>query len=254
MRLPAFAVLAFLAPAAAHADLPGPVPVPARYGDFDHDTLAVTWQPGFCTSGPGCLPDQPHGAAIGLHGLWASRPSMLRRQGVTEQQWWQAGCDDLAPHASATPRLSPQLERRIAVLMPHLRRSLLAHEYGKHVACFGFSPEVFFAFEIAMRDAVAFGPWAMWLGGEAGHTVRHADATREFTRDFHTSHPRAVQFRCDHDHAGHVVLTQMWITLRPDRLADFPEPETLVDAPVPQDNCPASFGVPTWAAQAPEPK
>ena len=246
MSLAVLAAFAVLAPLPASADLPGPVPVPARYGDFDHDTLALTWQPGFCASGPGCLPDQPRGASIGLHGLWASRPSVLRRRGVAEQRWWREGCDDLGPHASAPPALSPLLRSRIEAVMPHLRMGLLAHEYAKHVACFGFAPEAFFAFAIAMRDAVAFGPFGTWLRGEAGHAVRHADAAREFERDFHTPLPRAVQFRCDRDRGGRVVLTQMSITLRPDRLAEFPQPETLRPAPIPQDNCPAEFAVPSW--------
>ena len=97
-----------------------------------------------------------------------------------------------------------------------------------------------------MRDAVAFGPFGTWLRGEAGHAVRHADAVGEFTRDFHTPLLGAVQFRCDHDWAGRVVLTQLWITLRPERLAEFPEPATLLDAPIPQGNCPAEFAVPGW--------
>ena len=246
MRVAVPATLLTLAPSLAHADLPGPVPVAARYGDFDHDTLALTWQPGFCTTGPDCLPDQPHGAPIGLHGLWASLPSALQRHGVTEPQWWRKGCGELGAHASVPPALSLLLRARLEAMMPHLRRSLLAREYGEHVACFGFPPEKFFAFAIAMRDAVAFGPFGTWLRGEAGHLVRHADADRAFARDFHTSHPRAVQFRCDRDRAGRVVLTEMWITLRPDRLAEFPEPPTLLDAPVPRDNCPAGFAVPGW--------
>ena len=93
---------------------------------------------------------------------------------------------------------------------------------------------------------MAFGTFATWLRGMAGRDVGHADAAREFARDFHTSHPRAVQFQCERDRAGRTVLTQLWITLLADRLADFPAPETLVDAPIPQDDCPSSFEVPGW--------
>ena len=246
MRRSALAVVALVLSAPAHAQLPGPLPVATRFGDFDHNTLALTWQPGFCRAGDGCLPDQPHGALLGLHGLWASRPSALVRRGVTERQWRQAGCDDLAPPTDAAPRLSPELGRRLAAVMPHLHPGLLRHEYDKHVACFGFAAETFFAHALLARDAVAFGPFGLWLRDQTGRVVRHADAIRAFARDLHSARPRVVQFRCDRDRAGRVVLTQVWITLRVDGLARFPAPETLADAPVSEDDCPASFGVPGW--------
>ena len=230
----------------AYAALPGPLPVATQHGDFRHDTLALTWQPGFCASGDGCLADQPHAPLIGLHGLWASRPSVLVRRGVTEQQWWVSGCDDLAPHTDAAPALSAALHARLTAMMPHLAHDLLIHEYDKHVACFGFAPEAFFATALAMHDVVVLNPFASWLTGQAGRTVQHAEALAEFERDFHTSHPRAVQFQCERDHAGRMVLTQFWITLLPGRLADFSAPGTLIDAPIPQDTCPATFVVPNW--------
>ncbi len=226
----------------AHAALP----VATQYGDFRYDTLALTWQPGFCATGGGCLADQPEVPLIGLHGLWASRPSVLVKRGVPEQQWWVKGCDDLAPHTDAAPVLSKGLETRLAAVMPHLAQSLLTHEYDKHVACFGFAPEAFFATELAMRDAVARNPFARWLVGQAGQTVQPADALAEFERAFHTSHPRAVQFQCAADRSGRMVLTQFWITLLPGRLGDFPAPAALVDAPIQQDTCPAAFVVPSW--------
>ena len=247
MRATFLALLAALAsPGLTRAAIPGPLPVAAKFGDFGHDTFALTWQPGFCGTGGGCRADQPHDALIGLHGLWASRPSVLIRRGVTEQQWWQVGCDELAPHTDAAPVLSAALQARLAAVMPHLKDSLLTHEYDKHVACFGFAPEVFFRTALLMRAVVLLDPFSTWLAAQAGQVIRHADALTEFERDFHTGHPRAVQFQCAADRTGRVVLTQLWITLLPGRLADFPAPETLIDAPIPQDDCPASFTVPGW--------
>ena len=218
---------------------------PARYGDFDHYTFALTWQPGFCGTGQGCLPDQPTATPIGLHGLWASRPQTLIDQGVSDQTWWHSGCDLLAK-SDAEPVLPAPLSQELAAVMPHLNNDLLHHEYDKHVQCFGFDPATYFSTELAMRDAVAASPFARDLIQRTGITARHADITAAFEADFHTQAPRALQLQCERDANGRSILTQLWITLRTDGTDRFPDASTLIDSPTVQDNCPTSFLVPAW--------
>lgn len=110
---------------------------PAQHGDFAHYTFALTWQPGFCSTGAGCLSGQPHTALIGLHGLWASRPQALISRGISAPQWWSRGCDYFH-HSDRAPRLSQAILEQLRAVMPHLKYSLLTHEYDKHVQCFGF--------------------------------------------------------------------------------------------------------------------
>jgi hypothetical protein len=54
------------------------------------------------------------------------------------------------------------------------------------------------------------------------------------------------------------VLTQFWITIAADRLSAFPQPGSLIDAPIAQDDCPAAFVLPAWpdssASSRSEPK
>jgi ribonuclease I len=235
-------LLSLLAAAGARA---APL-VAARHGDFAHYTFALTWQPGFCSSDGGCLPEQPHTVLIGLHGLWASRPQSLIRRGISAPQWWRRGCD-YYHHSDSAPRLPPATLLRLNAVMPRLEDSLLTHEYDKHVQCFGFDPQTFFQTELRMRREVTDSAFGRYLTVAArGHEIRRADLIRAFTRDFGTDQSAALQLRCGRNEQRRVVLTQLWITLYRDALPRFPRDDSFMNAPIAQDNCPARFLVPDW--------
>lgn len=251
-----FARLFALLPAVLAAAGVSALPLePARHGDFAHYTLALTWQPGFCGTGPGCLGDQPHDLLIGLHGLWASRPQALIDRGITAPQWWSRGCDYYGhSHGQGVraPRLSAATLRRLAHVMPHLEDPLLPHEYVKHVQCFGFDPQTFFDTELRMRHQVLDSAFGHYLTRMArGHAVGHKAVTDAFMHAFHTNQTSALQLRCERNARGNVVLTQLWITFHSDALSRFPRAGSLMDAPIPQDNCPARFRVPDWTMRSP---
>jgi ribonuclease I len=230
-------------------------PLQARlHGDFMHYTFALTWQPGFCGADGGCLPDQPHTVLIGLHGLWASRPQSLIRRGISAPKWWSRGCDYYrhghspsdSPSDSAPP-LPPATLTRLNAVMPHLKDSLLTHEYDKHVQCFGFDPQNFFQTELRMRSAVTGSPFGRYLTATArGHEVRRAEVIQAFMRAFSTNQHSALQLRCERNQRGQVVLTQLWITLYRDALPRFPRGDSFMNAPIAQDNCPPRVQVPDW--------
>ncbi|HZO94983.1 MAG TPA: hypothetical protein VFB22_14660 [Candidatus Baltobacteraceae bacterium] len=220
---------------------------PAMYDDFRHYTLALTWQPGFCTtSSERCVAGQPRAPLIGLHGLWASRPQELIAENVPNRVWWRRGCD-LFHHSDAAPPLSPAVARGIDAVMPHLPSSLLVHEYDKHVQCFEFDPNAFFATELAMRDAVDRSAFGAYLKRNVGRVVRHDDVVARFDEAFRVPNSTSLQLQCDRNDAGIQVLTQLWITIRRDRVAVFPAPSSLIDTETNQDTCPASFGIPGWS-------
>ena len=246
-RLPiAVALLAccLMSVRSAPADARMPMPAPAVHDDFDHYTLALTWQPGFCIDGS-CLPDTPHAPPIGIHGLWASLPRSLADRGIVNRQWWSKGCDYFH-HSDAAPSLPVSVRHDLDATMPHTKSDLLRHEYDKHVQCFGFDPASFFRTELAMRDAVAATPFAADLIARTGQVATRDMLLASFARSFRTSWPRALQLQCHTDQSGRSVLAQLWITIRQDRVADFPAPGSLTNSPVPQDNCPDSFTVPGW--------
>ena len=220
--------------------------VPARHGSFGHYTFALTWQPGFCSVYRGCLPGQPHTVLVGLHGLWASRPQSLLARHIRAPQWWRHGCD-YYHHSDRPPALPPALLQRLHQVMPHLRRSLLVHEYDKHVQCFGFDPRSFFTTELRMRRAVIDSSFGHYLINVArGHEVARRHVLHTFMHAFGTDQRSALQLRCARDHRGQVVLTQLWITLHTDALRRFPRDGALMNAPIAQHNCPARFRVPNW--------
>jgi ribonuclease I len=218
----------------------------ARHHDFAHYTFALTWQPGFCSTDGGCLRGQPRDVLIGLHGLWASRPRSLIDRGISAPQWWRRGCA-YYHYGNQAPRLSPAMLTRLHHVMPHLQDDLLRHEYAKHVQCFGFDAQRFFATALRMRRRVIDSAFGRYLTMTArGREVRHADVIGAFMRAFGTDQASALQLRCGRNHSGQLVLTQLWITLHTDALTSFPRDSALMNAPIAQDDCPARFRVPGW--------
>jgi ribonuclease I (enterobacter ribonuclease) len=221
-RLPSARVLACVVGLVAAAGTRAAPLKPPLHADFGHYTFALTWQPGFCSTDGGCLSDQPHGVLIGLHGLWPSRPQSLIDRGVSAPQWWSHGCD-YYHHSNLAPRLSPAMVTRLNRVMPHLRDSLLTHEYDKHIQCFGFDAPVFFETELRMRGRVRASTFGRYLVSTAqGHQVRHADVILAFMQAFDTHQLPALQLRCGRNHDGQVVLTQLWFTLHSDSTSRFP--------------------------------
>jgi ribonuclease I len=219
---------------------------PGAHGDFSYYTFALTWQPGICETDAGCTPDQPRADLIGLHGLWPSLPRTLSAAGVTPQQWWRRGCDDLE-HSAAAPALDRSLLVQLDAVMPHFAHSLLRHEYDKHVQCFHFAAPAFFRTELRLRQSVMRSSFGRYLVQHAGRDVAHADLRATFRRAFVTPHGQSLQLQCGRDPGGGVVLTQLWITIPAAQVGAFPQPAALMDAPIAQDTCPPVFHLPRWA-------
>jgi ribonuclease I len=218
---------------------------PTEHSDFSYYTFALTWQPGICATDEGCLADQPRSPLIGLHGLWASLPQTLIVEGIAPQQWWQRGCDYFQ-HSDAVPHLDPALSQRLDEVMPHFSHSLLTHEYDKHVQCFGFDPTQFFSTELVMRQALVHSAFGQYLLQHTGHDVAHTDVVNAFGSAFNTTSENSLQLQCGHDSSGRPILTQLWLTVEAHQLARFPNADSLINAPIAQDNCPAMFLLPDW--------
>ncbi len=131
--------------------------------------------------------------------------------------------------------------------MPQLHPSLLTHEYDKHVQCFGFQTQRFFATALDLRQRVATSPLGDWLRRHAGQRVARADVLAEFDRAFHTVRTDALQLRCSGpDDARY--LSQLWFTIPRAHLAEFPRharPDERTDRParLPSPLSPAGLAV-----------
>lgn len=250
MRHLLLSILALSGLLSACAPMSGPGSAPAlvatRHADFDHDTLALTWQPGFCGQGQ-CLADQPHAPLIGLHGLWASETHDLIAAHMPVQDWWKRGCDVYLPPADAMPPLSSDTARRLDAATAHVAHSLPTHEWNKHGRCFGYDADHFFVAGLTLRDRFAASPTGQALEQDAGRMIGHDDLLALFARNTGATATRALQLRCGRDSMRRPVLEQLWFTLRPDALDRFPAAASYAPSPDLQDNCPASFLVPGWA-------
>lgn len=225
----------------------GPSITPTAHTDFRHDTLALTWQPGFCATGGGCEWDQTHRISIGLHGLWASEPHALEAQGVPVQEWWSKGCD-LYDHNDTPPQLLPTTVEALRGVVPHLKKPLYVHEYTKHARCFGYDADRFFITSMEMRDRFAASAFGLWLAQQSGFQVNRDDMLATFARLMNVRDSRALQVRCEPAHNGQMVLTQLWFTLDPKKLSRFPYEGAYLSSPDDQNGCPATFLVPGWTA------
>lgn len=101
-----------------------------RPGKFDYYALALSWSPTFCASPAGRKSRQQCSGgrkyAFVVHGLW---PQYTRG--------WPEYCQQ------RTPYLSNSLMRSMYDIMPSKR--LIIHEWKKHGACAGLSPEAYFS-------------------------------------------------------------------------------------------------------------
>lgn len=242
-----FSLVVLLAAFSSTALAATAVPKAKRHGDFAHYTFALTWQPGFCSGGDPCLDSTSQTTLIGLHGLWASRPQSLIKKRIAAPRWWERGCD-FFHHSDAAPPLSQDTLAQLHQVMPQLKDNLLTHEYDKHVQCFGFDAQQFFDTALAMRVRVVDSAFGRYLMQRArGETVDRSAVIDAFVHSFGTDQRQSLQLRCETTPSGNAVLSQLWITLHANQLAAFPGKASLMNAPIAQDNCPASFLVPSWS-------
>lgn len=224
-----------------------------QHSDFGHYTLALTWQPGFCSGPKGmtCNADQPHDPLIGLHGLWASRPADIIKAGVPVTTWWQKGCALYSAETHPTTfGLSAELAQKLSEIVAHTHSSLVEHEYKKHVQCFGMNEEQFFTAAAALRTRFASLPSARKLEELSGQTITKTELVKRLRDDTGPLPARGVQFQCNKTAQGETVLSQIWFTLKPSGLTQFPNASAFMSSPQEQDNCPAQFLLPQWAASA----
>lgn len=206
---------------------------------FGHYTFAVMWLPGLCQSwndiATVCAAQQGKRAMreFTLHGLWPSRPRELIERGIPPVQWWRTGCyryshESSTPDSCALPALSltPSLQQRLERHMPLAATCLDRHEYTKHIACFGPSPQQFSTAALDLLQAVNASGFSRWLHDHAGQTVSRKAIERAYAHSFGLRDASSLQLQCE-SKAGSSrrdVFTQAYITIPTERLAEFPAP------------------------------
>lgn len=223
--------------------------IPSGMQDFNHYTFAVMWHPGVCATwsnaAAGCTdlsPDAKVNQQWTMHGLWASRPQKLLASGMTGPTWWHYGCywynadHELPKDSCANPALNlpTALHARLYANMPMAHVCLDRHEYYKHVACFGETPEQFFPVELDLLDKLNATSFTAFIRAHRGEWVSRNAILHAFATSFQVKNADALELRCETagkhthetDHQGD-ILTQAWITIHKDQLQAFPASESL---------------------------
>ena len=217
---------------------------PADMQDFNHYTFAVMWHPGVCATwtnaGAACKdlsPEAKVNREWTMHGLWASRPQKLMASGMNGPTWWHYGCYWFNPNhalpkdSCANPALNlpTQLHQRLYAHMPMANICLDRHEYYKHVACFGETPEQFFPKELNLLDKLNATSFTAFIRNHRGQWVSRNAILHAFAESFKVKNGDALELRCETpgrhthetEHQG-TILTQAWITIHQDKLDEFP--------------------------------
>ena len=133
-------------------------------GDFDFYVLALSWSPSFCAEQSGgddreqCGTGRPH--AFVVHGLWPQN-----------ERGFPADCQS---------RFGTRIERTIADNMLDIMpsRDLVFHQWRKHGACSGLSPDAFFSLTRKAREQVTIPRQYVRLANNS--TVAPAEVERAF--------------------------------------------------------------------------
>jgi len=108
--------------------------------------------------------------------------------------------------------------------MPAARSCLDRHEYYKHAACYGFKPNRFFRRALNLLRIVNANPFTEFMRAHRGQIMPRTALQQAFRQGFGLSSSQALELRCDAGSgaSGKKVLVQAWITLRTERIDQFP--------------------------------
>ncbi|MDY0870913.1 ribonuclease T2 family protein [Dongia rigui] len=231
------------------------MPLAARADAFAEEAsyvLALSWQPGFCASDAGADKAQCAGdaaAQLTLHGLWpnADRNGDGRLDADDD---YCLGADrarvmaaDKRDWAKLPPvKLSADLGRRLAVVMPGVVSRLERHQWVKHGSCSGLGAERYFAAAVTLSETVRASRFAATLQAQAGKESSRRDLLQAFAAEFGKGSERALQLLCRKD-AGYATLTEIRLRLTATAVEEPLSRASFDMARVAKGSCPARFSI-----------
>ncbi len=234
---------------------------PTKYGDFDSYVLALSWQPGFCQNlhqRGRKMPDECQRQQesrdktqfLSVHGLWPGLPASIAARGVDNKRWMRFGCATRPlpnmPEARASqkcaapaPQLDAQLAAKLNEAMPGAggRSCLERYEFAKHGACFGFSPNAYFATMIRLNQTLRQSTLGHFLNAHYGQTVTRKAFNQALRQQFGDTSVKAVKLTCSGNPGW---LTEIQITLNAETINQPLDAKSFQSQPHP-GNCGAKF-------------
>jgi ribonuclease T2 len=192
MARPLAIALLLLAPLAAGAVDAKPAP--------EYFTLALSWHPTLCLrfpSNPECADDQPKTTLV-LHGLWPER------RADPDHRFEFCGVDD-AVKAKDKPQtwcglpavpMYAETADALDAVMPGRLVCLDRHEWFRHGACSGLSPDAYFGTAHDLAQRYRKSEFARFFDDNAGRTVRREDVVAEFERRYGQGSRASMNLYC----------------------------------------------------------
>ena len=167
---------------------------------FDSHVLALSWQPGFCTSQgkskPECIAlnkgnGGPTASEFSLHGLWPNKTSCGKNYNF---------CGKYAHQPFPDVTLSNDIETKLNEMMPSTRynQSLENHEWWKHGTCRDHSPNDYFDLATTLVNKINESSFVTdFIRSNIGKTVSTDQLNSAFDNTFGTGEHKFIALKCN---------------------------------------------------------
>lgn len=212
---------------------------PASAGDSY--TLALTWQPAFCADRQDraeCRETDAGASPLVLHGLWPDWDA----NGDGRRDGDDAYCLDPGPARDSivgidtgdggwkdlpAVDMTEAMKDDLPAIMPGARAHLDRHEWWKHGTCSGLKPVDYFGAAILLTRQMQLGAFGAFLAEHQGESVKLKALLGVFDAEFGPGSARALKLACSPAPDGTMVLSEIQLRLKRERIGEGLLPSTL---------------------------
>ncbi len=177
-------------------------------GQWDINTLALEWYPGFCKNNPQLNTCDPDASAyfnnnLSLHGLWPDK-----KNGSA-----YSFCDDtivLNPDLCKNPPLDGVDEVALYHYMPGTKVCLDRYEWIKHGTCQYLNPKDYFALAVSFLEQVNQSSFGQYIQKNIGMPLTLKSLYLAFDQSFGENAHKALSISCYND----TEIIDFWIQLK----------------------------------------
>jgi ribonuclease T2 len=225
---------------------------PHVQADESDYVLALSWQPAFCASDAGADRAECNDGTsdkLTLHGLWPNADRNKDGRLDTEDDYCVG--DDRARLMALDKRdwnrlpavkISNDLARRLAEIMPGVHSQLERHQWVKHGSCSGLGAERYFAAAVNLSETLRASDFASLIDRNIGAEMSRRDLLQAFSAEFGKGSERALQLLCRKGDGGS-ALTEVRIRLKPGAVESALSRDSFDTARVAKGSCPARFWI-----------
>jgi ribonuclease T2 len=194
-------------------------PVAERISSNEY-LLALSWQPSFCETHQGKSECKTLTSArfdanhLALHGLWPQPRNnaycgvSVKDKSIDRRKRW----DLLKPL-----KLSADVAKELASVMPGYASNLQRHEWIKHGTCYGKNENAYYADALALTHEINVSSISALFRDNIGKKITSKQIRQRFDQTFGVGSGKKVNLRCDRK--GNIA--ELWINLKGDIQGDL---------------------------------